>query len=200
MYSSSDQSQLPELVRRAVSAAEDLEFELCVHPGTGRLLQVLAAGLPPLSRVGEAGTGTGAGLAWMASLADPSVEFVSYEIDAPRADAARTVFDDTANVTVIEGDSAELGERGPFDLLVLDGGWGGGKDGTPRADVRKVLTSGGIVTIDDFTPATQWPPTHNGVIDQIRIDWLTDSELLATEIRVAPSISVLVCRRTPGRS
>jgi hypothetical protein len=37
---------MPPLVLRAVAAAEQLGFEFCVHPSTGRLLQVLESGLP----------------------------------------------------------------------------------------------------------------------------------------------------------
>ncbi len=96
---------VPELVGRAVRAAEELGFELCVHPATGQLLGVLAGGVAPGGLIGETGTGTGAGLAWMATNADPEVALVSVELDAERAEAAKRVFVHTPNVTVIHGDA-----------------------------------------------------------------------------------------------
>jgi len=60
---------VPLRVRSAVEGARRLEFGFCVRPEIGRLLAVLAGGLPPGARVGETGTGTGAGLAWMVDAA-----------------------------------------------------------------------------------------------------------------------------------
>lgn len=67
-------ADLPPLVRRAYAAARRVGFALTAGesagtgsaclPGTGRFLAVLAAGC---SRIGELGTGTGIGAAWMAS-------------------------------------------------------------------------------------------------------------------------------------
>lgn len=200
LYSSVFQALLPPLVRRAVAVAEEIEFSLCVHPATGRLLQTLAGGVPQSGVIGETGTGTGVGLAWMASLADPSVSLVSVEIDAERAAAAREVFADSANVTVVHGDAGELFERGPFDLLVHDGGWGSGKTGGEVMCVGEVLNEGGLMTIDDFTPMVEWPPMFKGEIDQARAFWLAHPDLLATEIRVAAEMAVIVGRRTTRRS
>lgn len=191
-----DDPNLPELVARAVSAAIELGFELCVHPSTGRLLQVLAAGVADGGSVGETGTGTGAGLAWMVSLADPGVSFVSADVDADRAAAAQLVFSGASNVTILHADAREVFDRGPFDLLVHDGGWGSGKGGGEVVDPADVVKEGGLMTVDDFTPFTEWPPTFQGVPDDARLRWLTHPDLLATEIPVAPTTSVIVARRT----
>lgn len=198
MYDQLDQATVPRLVQRAVAAAHDLEFELCVHPGTGRLLQALAAGVAPGGVIGETGTGTGAGLAWMASLADPGVTLLSVEIDRHRAEAAQTVFADQPNVTVIQGDAGELFKRGPYDLLVHDGGWGSGKAGSEVVERSTVLKDGGIMTVDDFAPTGVWPPMFDGEVDQDRTRWLQHPEMLATEIQVAPDMAVVVARWTPG--
>ncbi len=195
-YDAIDPATLPDLVNRALSAARELDFPFCVHPATGRLLQTLAAAVPPLGLVGETGTGTGVGLAWMASRADPATQLVSVEIDADLATAAQRVFADTPNVTVLHADAGELFDRGPYDLLVHDGGWGTGKMGGDRVDETDVLTEGGLMTIDDFTPMTGWPPTFNGEPDEARIYWLTRPNLLSTEIRVAPDMAVIVGRLT----
>lgn len=195
-YAALDPASLPDLVNRAVAAARELGFGLCVDPATGRLLQSLAAGVPAGGLIGETGTGTGVGLAWMASHADPSTNLVSVEVDADRAAAAREVFADTSNVTVVQADAGDLFDRGPFDLLVHDGGWGSGKTGGERVDESLVLKEGGLMTIDDFTPMRGWPPTFNGKLDEPRAYWLTRPDLLATEIRVASDVAVIVGRLT----
>lgn len=195
LYAQLDEATMPPLVARAVASARELGFGLCVHPGTGRLLQVLAGGVPAGGLVGETGTGTGAGLAWMVSLASPDVTFLSVEIDPERAAAATDVFVDYPNVTIIEGDAALLFERGPFDLLVHDGGWGAGKSG-PTVVLSDVVKEGGLMTVDDYTPMQNWPPLFEGVLDESRQHWLDHPDLLATEIRVAESMAVIVGRRT----
>ena len=72
---------LPDLVSSAVAAAEAVGFEFCVRPEIGRLLAALAGGVPPGGSIGETGTGTGAGVAWMQSAAHPETRIVSYELD-----------------------------------------------------------------------------------------------------------------------
>ena len=186
---------VPDLAQTAVAAAETLDFEYCARPEIGRLLAVLAGGLPAGARVGETGTGTGAGLAWMVSAARPDVNFVSVEREAARVDAARRVFDGYGNVEIVHGDSDVITARGPFDLLVLDGGPGTGKDSSPPVDPLLALAPGGTLTVDDFTPMTSWPPRHDGAVDEPRVHWLTHPELHTTEIRVAADLAVLVCRR-----
>ncbi|MEE9414397.1 MAG: hypothetical protein V3V01_03865 [Acidimicrobiales bacterium] len=189
---------VPGLVLRALELATNLGFELCVRPEIGRLLGVLAGGLAPGSLVGETGTGTGAGLAWMVSAAHPDVRFISYELDPDRAAAATGLFSEHANVEIVSGDAAGLFERGPFNLLVHDGGGGSGKHpyDTP-IDPAVVLKPGATMTIDDYTPATAWPPAFKGEPDAGRIAWLTHSNLYTTEIQVASDLAVLVARYLP---
>lgn len=189
---------VPPLVLDAVNAAERLGFDLCVRPEIGRLLGVLAAGIPTGAIVGETGTGTGAGLAWLVTHAPPGCRFLSYELDPERAEAARDLFADHDNVTVVTGDAADLFDRGPFDLLVLDGGPGSGKTpGDTPIEPASVLRPGATMTIDDYTPATTWPPVFGDEPDHSRIHWLTHPDLHATEIRVAPDLAVIVGRHLP---
>jgi len=189
---------LPELVRRAVAEATRVDFEFCVRPEIGRLLATCAGALPVGSLVAETGTGTGAGLAWMVSAADPGVRFISFELDTERAAIAQNVFGHLSNVDVVCGDASELSDRGPFDLLVLDGGPGSGKAaGSVAVDPVEVLRPGGTMTIDDFTPATSWPPMHEGREDGSRMHWMSHPNLKSTEVRVAPDLAVLVCRYLP---
>jgi len=190
---------VPDLVRNAVAAARALGFELCVRPEIGRLLAVLAAGLPPGALVGETGTGTGAGLAWMISAAPTDTRFVSYELDADRATAAKAVFERHPLVEIVHGDAGELFERGPFDLLVHDGGPGSGKrTGDRLVDPRRVLRPGGTMTVDDWTPTSAWPPTHDGRPDAGRIALFGHPDLRTTELRVAADLAVVVARWFPS--
>jgi len=186
--------EIPTLVGRAVAAARELDFRLCVHPGTGGLLAALAAGLPDGSTVVETGTGTGAGLAWMVTAASSGVRFVSVELDADRAAAAAKLFADCPNVTTVHGRAEEHWYEHRPDLLVLDGGGGTGKSGEPPVDVRRALAPFGTVTVDDFTPVADWPPMHRGEVDGSRLHWLEHPELHTTEVMVAPDMAVLVGR------
>ena len=49
----------------------------------------------------------------------------------------------------------------PFSLLALDGG-GEGKGDDPPVDPLVWMRPGGVVVMDDFTPATEWPPQFAG--------------------------------------
>jgi predicted O-methyltransferase YrrM len=194
-YRRSTTSAVPDLVLQAVTRAEELGFELCVRPETGRLLATLAGGLPPGSIVGETGTGTGAGLAWMVDAADPTVRFVSFELDHERAAAAQEVFAGHANVEVVHGDAVGVFGHGPFDLLVLDGGPAAGKQpGSTPIDPNEVLRPGGTMTVDDFSPTDTWPPMFDGAPDSCRTHWLSHPGLRSTEVRVAADLAVVVCR------
>ena len=58
----------------------------------------------------------------------------------------------------------------PFSLLALDGG-GEGKGDDPPVDPLVWLRPGGVVVMDDFTPATEWPPQFAGEPDHARLFW-----------------------------
>jgi predicted O-methyltransferase YrrM len=185
-------SHLPGLVAAAVSKANALGFELSCRPEQGRLLKVLAAGRRG-GVIGETGTGCGVGLGWMASEADAATRLFSIERDGERAAAAASVFSGHPNITVLHDDWVALCEHGPFDLLVLDSG--AGKDPDAPVDVREWLKPGGTVVLDDFTPATEWPPMFDGEPDAVRMQWLEHPLLRATEVRLAPGLATIVGTR-----
>lgn len=188
---------LPPLVERAVAAARRHGFPHSCRPEQGRLLYALAAGATAF--VGETGTGCGVGLAWLASGTRKGVRLVSVERDAERARIAAEVFADRPEAVVLLGDWRRIGEQGPYDLLVLDGGGQGKIPGDPPADVARLLVPGGTVVVDDFTPATSWPPLHDGVPDTARLHWLEHPALRAAELRPAPDLSTVVgVRRVPA--
>ncbi|MFI9149421.1 O-methyltransferase [Streptomyces sp. NPDC053367] len=188
---------LPPLVARAVAAARAHGFPHSCRPEQGRLLHALAGGARTV--VGESGTGLGVGLAWLASGAGDGVRLVSVERDPERARAAAALFAGRPEVRVLTGDWRRLEEHGPFELLVLDGGGQGKVPEDPPADVEWLLAPGGTVVVDDFTPATTWPPLHEGRPDRARLHWLTHPALNAVELRLAPDLSAVVGTRRAGR-
>jgi predicted O-methyltransferase YrrM len=196
LHGTASYDRLPDLpagVRAAVSAARTGGFQHACQPGHGRLLMALAAGVGD-GAIGETGTGTGVGLAWMAAGAPPGARLVSVEQDAERARAAQEVFAADPRVTVLRGDWDVLHGYGPFDLLFLDGG-GRAKAAEVPIDPAAWLTPGGVVVIDDFTPADAWPPRHEGSVDIARLAWLEHPSLLATELRTGPGAAAIVAAR-----
>ncbi|MFJ4519941.1 O-methyltransferase [Streptomyces sp. NPDC088810] len=185
--------RLPPLVRAALSAARARGFPHSCRPEQGRLLHALAGGAR--LRIGETGTGLGVGLAWLVSGAPAGVRLYSVERDPERARCAAEVFAGRPGVTVLTGDWRRIEEYGPFDLLVLDGGGQGKAPGDPPADVERLLVPGGTVVVDDFTPATGWPPLHEGRIDRARLHWLEHPALRAVELRLAADLSTVVGTR-----
>jgi predicted O-methyltransferase YrrM len=186
---------VPPLVARAQALAQELGFTRSSRPEVGRLLRTLVAGVQA-GRVGEMGTGTGVGSAWMVSALGPGGTLVTVDNDAECAAAAARLFADLPNVRVLHADSTALLAHGPFDLLFVDGG--GGVKGTPDGD-RQVGTSdalapvlaamrpGGIIVLDDLTPEAAWPTEWHGQPDPTRELWLNDPRLAAVEVIVDPS-------------
>ncbi|MEV4093909.1 O-methyltransferase [Streptosporangium saharense] len=182
---------LPPLVARAVELADRQGFPFSCRPEQGRLLRVLAGGA---SSVAETGTGYGVGLAWLATGAPPGATILSVERDLDRVRAVRELFADVPGVTVVHGDWEAIHDRAPYDLVVLDGG-GAGKGGA-AADPARLLTPGGTLVVDDFTPARRWPILHEGEPDLARLHWLDHPLLDAVELRLAADLAAVVAVRT----
>jgi predicted O-methyltransferase YrrM len=181
---------LPRLVSEAVELGRSMHFDNSCAPEQGRLLSVLAAGRTG-GRIGETGTGCGVGLAWMIEATDPGTSFVSIEIDPDRAAAAAGFYRDFPNVHVVEGSWQKLMDHAPFDLLVLDGG-GKGKDpaiDSPIDPSDGWLAMGGMVVLDDFTPAGQPGAEQH---DPAREYWLNLPRLRATEVRLSPTLATII--------
>lgn len=190
-----DEHDLPELVERAVQLARAMNFDLSCHPLQGRLLSLLARGRPG-ALIGETGTGCGVGVAWMLSSADSSTRVVSVEADAERAAAAQELYSDYRQVTIIHGDWHAILPHGPFDLLVLDGGGSGKWQGDQRrVDPHAALRPAGTLVIDDWTPWDTWPPNDDNEFEQSRLFWLQYPDMLASEIRLSPSLSTIIATR-----
>ena len=177
----------PPLVLRAQELARSLGFTRSCTDETGRLLHVLAAERGR-GRVGELGTGTGVGAAWIVSALEPTATFVTVEVDAERAAAAAELFRDDENVRVLAGDWHELmPAEAPFDLVFLDSG-----KTRPDLDGEQViglLAPRGLVVMDDLRDGRP-------ALDVIRAFWLQHPRLAAVELAVSDEESVILAART----
>lgn len=178
---------VPELVRRALANAEADGFTHSCEPGVGRLLAALAA-TKPAGRLAESGTGHGVGAAWLCGGMTADAALVTVERDPHRAEVARALFAGDERVRVLTADWTALRELGPFDLFFCDGG---GKRDDPDGVVG-LLAPGGILVLDDFAPATTWPPRYGDGVDDLRVHYLTHPLLVATEVRVTDTMAVVV--------
>jgi len=179
----------PPLVGAARTLAAELEFDHSCSTGTGRLLATLAACVT--GTVGESGTGCGVGTAWLRTGLRDGSRIVTVERDPARASGAAWLFAGDPAVTVVAGEWTALREHGSFALFFLDGG--GKLDGVDA--VNDLVAAGGLVVMDDFTPADGWPPQYDGRPDALRIAWLTDPRFTAVEVRVSPTESAILATR-----
>ena len=172
----------PPLVRRAEELAERLGFTRSCEPEVGRLLHLLAAQRGRL-RVGEIGTGTGVGAAWIVAALRPEVPFFTAELDPERAAEVAALFAKDEHVQVLQGDWRDvLVPEAPFDLLFVD-------SGPSKADAALpgLIAPGGTVVLDDLTPGR--------TDDPVRDLWLGHVDYAATELLVTPSHAVIVAVR-----
>jgi predicted O-methyltransferase YrrM len=164
-------------------------------PEVGRLLHVLAASIRE-GIVGEIGTGYGIGAAWIVSALRPTIPFVSVEIEPFRARTAGILFGEHPNVSVITGDWHQLLSYGPFSLLFVDVSDAKQRDAGAVVDA---LATGGLVVLDDLTPAHLWTREQRELwaVDPVRSFWLDHPSLVSTELLVRPDSAVIVAARRP---
>jgi predicted O-methyltransferase YrrM len=178
---SPDEPRVPPLVREALALADDAGFGQSCSPGTGRLLHVLAAQVRS-GRIGELGTGSGVGAAWIASALEPDAELVTVERDDGLARRSAELFGDLGNVTVLGGDWSELAVHAPFALLFCD-------TAPPKLEhideTVAMLAPGGTIVLDDYTGLGR-------AGDGPRDAWLHHPHLVATELLVSEAEAVVV--------
>jgi predicted O-methyltransferase YrrM len=183
---------LPDRVERATAVTAESGFDLSCDPEVGRLLSVLAATTPARGRILELGTGGGVGLAWIVHGLDArdDVEVLSIELDPANVACARRGAW-PGFVSIVEGDAlAVVPKSGAFDLVFADseGGKWEGLDGTIAA-----LRPGGLLLVDDMTPA-RWASEHHRVkTAEVRDRLVADPRLVAVEI--AHGTGVVLCAR-----
>ena len=152
-------------------------------PEVQRFVATLVASKPG-GRIAEIGTSYGDGAAAISAALQAGASFVTVELDAERAAAARERLEGTA-AEVLQGDWRELlPPRAPFDLVFADGG-------VAYDLVADLLGPGGILVKDDLTPGR---PTAG---DPTREALLLDPRLEATEVLVTRGMACIVAvRRT----
>ena len=72
---------------------------------------------------------------------------------------------------------------------------GGGKRENPDL-VISLLSPGGILVLDDFTPSPGWPPLFDGQPDELRMRYLTDPRVHACQVNASTDMTVVLatCR------
>lgn len=207
--------EIPDIVKRAKNLANDIDFDLrpegnlgsgcktsasaCIDE-VGSLLRTLAASLPQ-GRIGEVGTGSGVGSAWITSGLASGATLTTVEINGRLAQAARSLFTDYGNVEVFTGNWLEvMPDHAPFDLLFFDGGAQQAFQKDNWQKVASLLKPFGIMIIDDLTPEEDWPESWRNKPDAKRELAFKSGLFTATEIRSRKDSATLVLVKNPRQS
>ena len=203
---------IPAIVQRAKQAASEADFDLrpegnvgdaskacasaCLDE-VGSFLRTLTAALPD-GHIGEVGTGTGVGSAWIASGLADTARLTSVELDPNLADVARKLFEDKSNVEILTGDWLErMPPLAPFDLVFFDGGGQQALKPENWQMIASLLKPSGMMVIDDLTPEEDWPESWRGQPDAKRELAFGSGLFTATELRSRPDVALLLLvRRT----
>ena len=180
---------LPDLVVRALRMSLRRGYVQASRTETGRLLAVLAA--TRAGTIAECGTGCGVGAAWLRSGAPAGTRVITAELDPDLAHGVQEMFADT-DIDVMHADWTSLADQGPFSLLFIDAG---SAKAVPREQVVGMVSSGGMIVLDDFTPCPTWPPLTAGRVDTLRQEWLSDARFTSVDVMVAEDASVIVAVR-----
>lgn len=181
---------VPASVIAAERSAAEAGFTQSCTREVGRLLSAIAAA-KPAGVIAESGTGAAVGTAWLHSALGPDARLVTVEHNPDLAARAARLFADDPRVEVLTGDWRLLEAHAPFDVFFCDGG---GKRDDP-ARVVDLLAPGGVLVLDDFTPAPQWPPRFQGRLDELRLFYLCHPRLAAAEVLTTPTASAVVATR-----
>ena len=181
--------ELPELVVRALRMSLHRGYVQASRTETGRLLATLAA--TRAGTIAECGTGCGVGAAWLRSGAPKTTRVITAELDPELAHGVMEMFahDD---IDVMHADWTSLSEHGPFSLIFLDAG---SAKSAPREEIIDMVTDGGMIVLDDFTPSAAWPPLSGGRVDTLRQEWLSDERFMSVDVMVAEDTSVIIAVR-----
>lgn len=184
------------LVDAAVSEATASGFTASCDEQIGRLLSVLAAAVPPEGRILEIGTGAGVGTGWLAAGAATSVRVHTIELDGDRSAATQAAMSWPANVTFHVGDAVEVTRSlGAFDLIFADapgGKWFG------LEETLAAVGPGGLLVVDDMTPARWESATHQHMTEAVRSHLLNDPRLVSVELPFGTGVILSARTRAPA--
>jgi predicted O-methyltransferase YrrM len=182
---------VPPLVTAAAGRASSAGFDGSCHPAVGTMLAILAAHLRPQARVLELGTGAGVGIGWIVSglLPRTDVQVVTVERD-PRLARIAAEQDWPPFVDMRVADAlTELDTLGTFDLIFADapaGKWSG------LERTIAALNPGGLLVVDDMTPAGWMTAEHRRRQAEVRRQLLTCTALTSAEIRHGSGVMLSV--------
>jgi predicted O-methyltransferase YrrM len=176
----------PHLVAQAESLAARMGFRNSCTPEFGRLLRTLAAAAQ--GSVLEIGTGCGVGSAWLLSGLPAGGRLVSVEYDEERHAAVSGLLGGESGFELLKGDWRDALSRGPFALAFLD--VGEAKD-EGADEVVELISVGGVVVLDDFTPG----PLYRGEHDERWHRWMLHPRLASCEVLIAPGAAAILATK-----
>lgn len=182
---------VPPLVRRAMNLATQMQCKSACTDSIGRLLQLMVNQYQS-GVIAEIGTGCGCGAAWIISALSPGCSFVTIEASPALAAVARALFENYPNVRVLQGPWQNILFYKPFVLLYLnillveDNG---------RELLLQALRPGGVIVLGGLVPGEKPPEELRQKITAERNFWLNDPRVLATELPINPSESLIVASR-----
>jgi predicted O-methyltransferase YrrM len=181
----------PEEVRRALELTRALGFTKSCLPEVGRLLRLLVT-QARAGTVGEIGTGSGVGSAWMLSGLRPDQRFVSIDNQPSLHTAVTELFGEQPGATFMMGDWRDILSYAPFTLVFVDAS--DAKDAGAQ-EVVDALAPGGLAVLDGREVVEHWPPEWHGKPDTRRDFWLNHPALHALEVRTSASASVILASK-----
>ena len=155
-----------------------------------RLLAALVASKPQ-GRIAEIGTAFGDGALAMTAALSPAASFITVEPDPERFAHAQRALAGTRAVVLNASWQEVLPQRGPFDLVFLDGG---GLEEIIEAVPAMIdlLVPGGIIVKDDLTPGIAADD------DPLRQALMQEPRLTAVELLVSTEMAVIIATRSAG--
>ncbi len=182
---------IPPLVKRAKNLARQMRFKGSCSNGTGRLLRLLSTQFQS-GMIGEIGSGCGVGSAWVVSALAPGTSFITVEKEASHSAVVAALFESYSPVRAINGDWFDIVKFGPFNMVYISARRAA--QCAPEVLLQS-LRLGGILVVDGLVPLDQLSLEAKDHNDPIRNFWLNDPRLLATEIYVSTSESVILASR-----
>ena len=203
------QLEKPALVLEAEKLAEKLGFPLlpegrpvghagpdsaCV-PQMGGLLLTLTASKPG-GRIGEFGTGSGVGSAWIVSGLQERAVLVTCDINGELITHVKDLFKGKANIDIRHGNwEMIMADEAPFDLLFLDSGVADALVPDRWDEITELVCVGGQIVFDDIVPIELWSDDWSERLDMKREFALRNPRVVFSEVGLTSLASALIITR-----